>query len=116
MKILLEPPSARCGACEIDCHIQRAIRALSESGIRVRGIGRFGSDRSAIVLESDAQAPIALNALARSCIPATLIPRKSENREGGQWTRWEREEHSSSWICPREQMLITARVGRQRAA
>ncbi len=105
MKLLLEPPRTGCATCEIDCQIQRAIKALYDFRIRIRGIGRFGYDRSAVVLERDTQGSEALNALARVGIGATLIRDKSGISEREHLNMPKPQERSSGWkTCPREHL------------
>ena len=79
MRILLDPPRPDARTFEVDHQIQTALVALHHSLIRIRGAGRFGDDSAAIVLERDRDADIALAALNRAGIPASVMATPEAN-------------------------------------
>jgi len=79
MKILLHPPRPDARTFEVDHQIQTALVALHHSLIRIHGAGRFGDDSAAIVLERDTDADLALAALNRAGIRASVIATPGQN-------------------------------------
>jgi len=72
MRILLQPPRADAPSFEVDFEIQKALVALHDYSIRIRGAGRFGDGSAAIVLQRESDAPRALSALKDAGIRATM--------------------------------------------
>ena len=82
MRILLDPPRPDARTFEVDHQIQTALVALHHSLIRIRGAGRFGDESAAIVLERDRDTDIALAALSRVGIRASVMVTREPNTAG----------------------------------
>ena len=72
MRIILDPPTPDAPSFEIDHQIAVALATLSGSLVRIRGAGRFGSNRASIILQREADAETALAALERAGIHGAM--------------------------------------------
>ena len=72
MRIVLDPRTPDPPSFEIDHQITVALATLSGSLVRIRGVGRFGSDRASIILQRVADADKALAALERAGIHGAM--------------------------------------------
>ena len=71
MRILLHPPTPDAPSFEVDFEIQKALVALHQHSIKIRGAGRFGDGAAAIVLQRENEAGRALAALNSAGIRAS---------------------------------------------
>jgi hypothetical protein len=77
MRILLEAPNPDSPTFEVDHQIQKAIVALHDSQVGIRGAGRFGGE-AAIILKRNEDRARAVDALSRAGIQSSVIAEKAK--------------------------------------
>ena len=72
VRILVQTPRPDAPSFEVDFEIQKALIALHEYSIKIRGAGRFGDGYASIVLQRDTDAALAIEALKEAGIRASM--------------------------------------------